>query len=501
MGEHTATLLVELLVVLVRRVRLDTEADHGIDRPWVTTDRHPRRSRTIALYQPVVQGRAIIYFLGMLRFIHLSDVHFSKRSDSGVFDLDRVVRSALETDLREKVQGTVDGLLITGDIAFSGRDEEFAIAGEWLAGLAVTLGLANGENGGAATYVVPGNHDVDRKRVGEEELIKTGHRALRECDRARRNDLMRGYYTSERAADLMLSPFEAYTRFAAPHKCHVGANRIAWSSEVAIVGGYRLRLHGLNSAIASDEHDETERLVLGEAQLNIVRQAGLVEMTLCHHPPSHLIDQDDIESLLAVRADIQLFGHRHQQNIENINGNLRIHAGAMQPNRNEADYFPCYNILTIDIDVATSELIATVEPRRWSKIHHRFGADADWNVNTFKKRVSRPPITELRAVGPSSVDSHPTTLGVLPEVTAKESAMTDPLRRISYRYLSLPLLERLTIAEALGLFKSSDEAVHEPDRSVSFIERALEEKKLSALWDEVDAVASKREKNPFKRSE
>ena len=48
--------------------------------------------------------------------------------------------------------------MVTGDIAKTGREEEYAIAGAFFGGLLATL-----EIDPERLFIVPGNHDVNRK--------------------------------------------------------------------------------------------------------------------------------------------------------------------------------------------------------------------------------------------------------------------------------------------------------------------------------------------------
>ncbi len=66
----------------------------------------------------------------ILNFIHISDIHFHKQS-GGPFDLDLELRLQLENDVKsvkDKI-GDVFGILVTGDIAYSGQKKEDKNAG------------------------------------------------------------------------------------------------------------------------------------------------------------------------------------------------------------------------------------------------------------------------------------------------------------------------------------------------------------------------------------
>ena len=96
-----------------------------------------------------------------IRILHLSDIHFKT---SKAWDQDPVLR-ALARYIGEEVKAgiTPDLVVITGDLAFSGTAEEYALARTWLdEQLWPALG---GDLPREHLLLVPGNHDVDRRKV------------------------------------------------------------------------------------------------------------------------------------------------------------------------------------------------------------------------------------------------------------------------------------------------------------------------------------------------
>ncbi len=93
-----------------------------------------------------------------LKFIHLSDIHFHFSTSNSHYDLDRSIRHELVRDAAEmsKQQGGVDGILVSGDIAFSGQQSEYKTAHEWLKTLCLQTNCSFSN-----IWTVPGNHDVD----------------------------------------------------------------------------------------------------------------------------------------------------------------------------------------------------------------------------------------------------------------------------------------------------------------------------------------------------
>ncbi len=90
-----------------------------------------------------------------LTWLHISDFHF-RAADS--YDRD-VVLSALIRPVRRFREGgrAPDVIFATGDIAYSGKDEEYAAATEFFDALLNATGLDR-----SRLFLVPGNHDVNR---------------------------------------------------------------------------------------------------------------------------------------------------------------------------------------------------------------------------------------------------------------------------------------------------------------------------------------------------
>lgn len=72
--------------------------------------------------------------MSSISFVHLSDIHFVKSSNNPA-DIDRELRDAIITDLDVNAKialENVSGILVSGDIAFSGAKTEYEKAKEYL---------------------------------------------------------------------------------------------------------------------------------------------------------------------------------------------------------------------------------------------------------------------------------------------------------------------------------------------------------------------------------
>jgi len=97
----------------------------------------------------------------VVRWLHLSDFHFSRGED---YDAN-IVLEALLRDLpsigKEREFLPVDLVFVTGDIASSGNEREYELAAQFLHRLLCELDVSADR-----LYIVPGNHDVDWTRIG-----------------------------------------------------------------------------------------------------------------------------------------------------------------------------------------------------------------------------------------------------------------------------------------------------------------------------------------------
>src|SRR3546814_13974070 len=91
-------------------------------------------------------------------------------------DPDRAFRARMVQDVRDRVAelGPIGAILIGGDIAFKAHPDEYACALAWIEQLIAVTGCSH-----ERVYVVPGNHDVDRRseerRVGKEVSVRVDH--------------------------------------------------------------------------------------------------------------------------------------------------------------------------------------------------------------------------------------------------------------------------------------------------------------------------------------
>lgn len=437
-----------------------------------------------------------------LHLLHLSDIHFCRGYSGSAFDLDRGLRDELERDAESLVTnvGPVSGILITGDVAFSGAESEYSTAHEWLKRLSVLVGCPSHR-----VWTVPGNHDVDRRVVGGSTMLQTMHRDVRVGGADNIDRLLEGWARDPIAGPAILSPLSNYVRFADQFGCGIGRDGFFWQQDLSLNDGSVLRVRGVTSTIISDESDSDgdDKLALGEVQMVAPREPGVEFLIMCHHPPSWLHDYDKFENFLR-RFRIQLFGHKHQQHLDLINENLRLAAGAVHPSREERPWEPRYNLLSVQVVSGSGKrrLRVDVYPRVWDRVGTKFMPGQPGPAPYFR---FEPELPDWRAEAPehaatsSGGTGAPSISSPKPEAIAPGGGLVDARRRLVYRFYGLSYVVRLDIARRLGLVEDVDAGISDSEFGRRVFERARTRNLLGDLWEAVEArYSDPASANPFR---
>lgn len=444
-----------------------------------------------------------------LVFIHLSDIHFQHRLSGGDFDIDDDLRNEIEIDAA-RVKASlkkVDAILVTGDIAFSGKKEEYDTAQKWLELLCdkVNCDISN-------IWVVPGNHDIDRECFKKSALLVDIHRVFRQQTNINEIDLkLRQYFEDFSSKKAIFEPAQKYNEFAGKYGCQFHPSKpYCWESLFELNDGSYLQLRGLNSTIISDDKDDdkSNKLLLGSIQATLKRISGVEYMTLCHHPPQWLLDCDSIDPILTKRARVQLFGHKHNQTVNQIDDSIRITAGAIHPDRREGGWQPRYNF--IEVWITKEHGVRYMNVYVYSRV---------WDGDTFVPELKNGnEYRDFKLKLPSwdgkkshSIDINTTHI-LSDQESSNKASLSDaervasaevkvnPNRILAYRFLSLPFLKQYIIAEKLLIIEEDDKDLSERELFEAIFVRAAESSKLADLWDLVQDAHndSKYIDNPFK---
>jgi predicted phosphodiesterase len=274
-------------------------------------------------------------------WLHISDLHIR---EGDPYDRDVVLRSLVRSvrRFRERDDRKPDLLFATGDIAYSGRPEEYKIATDFLDQILEAAGLSR-----RRLYVVPGNHDVDRI---------VGRQLLRELPSRTAAD---EYF---RPGALWLHLRHKLESFVSWHDRYFnGIRRMPNNStcgpvEQIRVRGIRLGILPVNTALFCLDDDDHGRLSIGRRCFgDAVENHNLVgadlKIALMHHPLEFIsaVENQSIRAGLVDHFDVILSGHLHRPSFAAVGmwtgRNLWCAAGATYQTRDlpNTAYYATFN--------------------------------------------------------------------------------------------------------------------------------------------------------------
>lgn len=437
-----------------------------------------------------------------LLFVHLSDLHFSSRPTESKWELDQTLRTELRHDLREQVaqRGGATGLLVSGDVAFSGATTEYVKARDFLVNLCVDLAIPTED-----VWVVPGNHDIDRSRHDDAPTKAARFEVLAASERRIDPTLERlvGHPETARA---LLAPLANYLDFAADFGCQPPAEDLGWEAIFAMSNGYQLRIRGVNSAIVSDEYDEENipQLIVGSVQTQLQRGQGIVYVTVCHHPARWIRDRAQLEAMFDNNAQLQLTGHEHKFGVSAATP-LKIAAGALHPERELEEWEPRYNLIAIELisasDPEQADIVRiSVSSRIWHKTAARWGRDpAAGTGGEITFDVPLDAVVQVPAPALNAAEERYET----PAEGDRVERLVNRRRRLLHRFTRLFDGERRALAERFGVALADVAALDAAGLAEATFAQAERGDALGDLWDAVESahgIPPDQLSNPFRET-
>lgn len=326
--------------------------------------------------------------MAILRWLHLSDFHVR----ASVPWAQDVVLKSLVDDIRDRycAHPSVDLLFITGDVAFSGKSEEYRIADEFIRSLQAALSIPADR-----LFIVAGNHDIDRTL--EEDAFRGARLGLSDTDavdrffnnEGRRRTLFRRQAAFREFVNHLAPP--APLPYSNVSFSHWKQTRVGPLSVVGLL---------LDSSWLSEGSDaDVGQLIVGERQVIDSHAScpkdGLI-FGLTHHPFAWLqqFEQLPIENLLLDRVQIMLRGHVHAADLRAVEALERrlnfFTAGATFAGRT-ADNSYGYAVL----DLLTGEGTLTTHRYIHAKNHWEPNVPQTWRL--LDRTKPRVPLTEALA--------------------------------------------------------------------------------------------------------
>jgi len=262
-------------------------------------------------------------------FIHLSDIHFGQEKGGQIVINDDVKERLIDDVSRVMTtmpDGRASGIIVSGDIAYAGKKEDYILAGAWLDRIAAAAKCKKTD-----IQVVPGNHDIDRSQIIDpievmlQKIVDEGESVLD------------GYLESKLAREMLYARFRYYQPFAEGYDSPLDKEGgLAGDCTVDLAPGRTLRFIGFNTALICSKNDLEGKLMLGARQRVLPKTPGQELVVFAHHQLHWLQDSDDASRYLKSRARVFISGHEHKPSIQVVpisagRDLLMIAAGATMP--------------------------------------------------------------------------------------------------------------------------------------------------------------------------
>jgi hypothetical protein len=277
--------------------------------------------------------------LHRIRILHLSDLHHRGPRETKKGQRNLVLAAAWQANLAElRADGDFDLVALTGDVAFSGKPDEYELPeppsegssetwfdARWFASTLEAVGCTREQ-----LYIVPGNHDIDRalQRDAWSALRKAWSGVSGEADRTLASWFVKGSRPPPGVApewrDQVLERQSAYRGWLRM----LGRPELVPHHERSPLG-YRHRFRpayrpfdvhiiGLDSAWLAGDDNDAQKLRLTEEQIHELctddrgRPLTGLRIALIHHPLTHLADARPTQDLLRYYGiGLLLSGHDH----------------------------------------------------------------------------------------------------------------------------------------------------------------------------------------------
>ncbi len=290
-------------------------------------------------------------------WLHVSDIHMRV---SEAWSHDVVLRAMCDDIARQRAAGLrTDFILATGDLAFSGKADEYRLTGTFFDAISASSGVQK-----ERIFCIPGNHDVDRDRQkmcfqgARHTLVSTSH--------------VDSFLTPSEDLETLLKRQENYRRFQESYCQGQGRtptpDGLAYVSSV-VIDDIRLAIVGLNSAwLAEGGMSDHGELIVGERQvIDVLEMARKLDphvvIAMAHHP-FHLLQEFDrgpVQGRIEDACHFLHCGHLHEPETRHVGRTgpncLIVAAGASFETRQSRN---SYSAVTLDL-LNAKRTIKTIE--------------------------------------------------------------------------------------------------------------------------------------------
>lgn len=272
--------------------------------------------------------------------LHLSDLHINGQSYSEDQFIDPIISALAELPKFDRAI-----IVFSGDVAFSGKADEYLHAEHFMGKLITKIKRRYLQDRVVNTVIVPGNHDIDFGGISRS-----------------RSDMAK-VRKEERKMDQLREDTQKMRNFFNFAK----SNRVFKNSKlvepvVFDFDGYKIQFNLVNSApfsIFNDPNDDNDQSLhyLPIEEINKLEKKSEASacFTVMHHSPSWFDynSQQALRHIISIDSSALFVGHDHIQhaefvNVDGTNDCLIIRGGSIDPNKSGE-----FNCILLDTDTST----------------------------------------------------------------------------------------------------------------------------------------------------
>lgn len=238
--------------------------------------------------------------------VHLSDIHFKDpASMNPVLNRKRFLSESIHREMT-RADLTQCLILISGDIAFSGKKAEYDIANTFLASITEQIKELNPKYK-VYYFIVPGNHDCDFSQ--DSGVRKACISTLASVDTV-----------DQSMADAGTSVQNNYNLFSTSWKTgEVVINSPLLTTSHVVIEDKNICIYGINSAWLSQQEEKIGKLQFPISYLPEPPSVDSFDVTICimHHPYAWFETHNSkvLRHKLEALGDIILTGHEHESDV------------------------------------------------------------------------------------------------------------------------------------------------------------------------------------------
>ncbi len=301
------------------------------------------------------------------KILHISDLHISVKDTFGQNTVLGALLSRVKEDSKKGLRPEI--VVVTGDIAKTGQEAEYAQVMNFFNDLLQVLELP-----GERLFIVPGNHDVNRKAYRPKDI--PAYDNMSELNHELEDPVYR---------DDLLKGMQAYFEFIEttfPHLNPIHDRLIPFVARYTARCGRAIGIIGLNSAWMCRKSPDEREIAIGEYQIDKAleesRKSGETDLSLFmfHHPLTWLWEADRNICRGKIDQSLILCGHLH----ESAGGYFNDHYGSFHQFQAggaylgaDSKYYNRYQHITLDWE----EGCIRMDFRKFDTVRHQWVLDGE----------------------------------------------------------------------------------------------------------------------------